>query len=480
MGVLPELGLVRSDDLNEVLGSVGIEHVPYAGGTELVPAMGLGLRRPAAVVDLKRVEALRGITADAEAGTVEIGAAVTHRRIAEHPGVRRHLPVLAEAAGRVGNARVRATGTIGGNLCFAEPRSDLACVLTALRATAQARSAARGGRTLAVDELVVGAFETSLADDEILVSVTVPFQPAGMSYWKLQSYERPTLGVAVVVAEDRWEITVGAAVERPVRVVLTAGDSAGLDAFAAGLDIVTDLCGPAEYKRSVLRKRLRATLEEPGPVTESRVLASSPVDGDGAEPRAAAGGLGTGTEADPQPTDRQALLEASSSVVVEFGLNGRRVEALAPVRLTAAELLRDRFGLTGTKVSCGIQVCGACTVLVDGEPASSCCLLAVDLDGTEVVTVEGLAQRRELHPVQEAFAAANALQCGYCTPGFIMMTVALLTANPQPDQAEVREWLDGNLCRCTGYAPIETAVMLATEPTAETERPDPDARRTTS
>ena len=175
-------------------------------------------------------------------------------------------------------------------------------------------------------------------------------------------------------------------------------------------------------------------------------------------------------------TDPQA--PAPTSVVIEFGLNGRRVEALTPVRLTAAELLRDRLGLTGTKVSCGIQVCGACTVLVDGQPASSCCLLAVDLDGTEVVTVEGLTRRRELHPVQEAFAAANALQCGYCTPGFVMMTVALLAANPRPGPAAVREWLDGNLCRCTGYAPIETAVILAAERTAETERPDSAAERT--
>lgn len=262
MGVLPELGLVRSDDLVEVLGSVGAEHVPYAGGTELVPAMGLGLRRPAAVVDLKQVEALGRIAVDAEAGAVEIGAAVTHRRIAEHPGVRRHLPVLAAAAGRVGNARVRATGTIGGNLCFAEPRSDLACVLTALRASAEARSV-RGIRTLAIAELVTGAFETSLESDEILVSVTAPFEPSGLSYWKLQNYERPTLGVAVLATEDRWEITVGAAVEQPMRAVLTAGDSAGLNAFVTGLDIVTDLCGPAEYKRSVLREHLRTLLEEP-------------------------------------------------------------------------------------------------------------------------------------------------------------------------------------------------------------------------
>ena len=154
-------------------------------------------------------------------------------------------------------------------------------------------------------------------------------------------------------------------------------------------------------------------------------------------------------------------LQAPTSTVVRFRVNGRDVEMLVPVRLTVAELLRDRLGLTGTKVSCEMQVCGVCTVLVDGNPVSSCATLACDLDGTEVLTVEGLARGRELHPVQEAFIAANALQCGYCTPGFIMMAVALLDAYPGAGRDDVREWMDGNLCRCTGYAPIETAVMVA-------------------
>ena len=153
--------------------------------------------------------------------------------------------------------------------------------------------------------------------------------------------------------------------------------------------------------------------------------------------------------------------QAPTSVVIRVRVNGRGVEMLVPVRLTVAELLRDRLGLTGTKVSCEMQVCGACTVLVDGNPVSSCTTLACDLDGTDVLTVEGLARGRDLHPVQEAFMAANALQCGYCTPGFIMMAVALLDAYPGADRDEVREWMDGNLCRCTGYAPIETAVMVA-------------------
>ncbi len=152
---------------------------------------------------------------------------------------------------------------------------------------------------------------------------------------------------------------------------------------------------------------------------------------------------------------------AATSIVIRVRVNGRDIEMLVPVRLTVAELLRDRLGLTGTKVSCEMQVCGVCTVLVDGNPVSSCATLACDLDGTDVLTVEGLARGRELHPVQEAFIAANALQCGYCTPGFIMMAVALLDAYPDAGRDEVREWMDGNLCRCTGYEPIETAVMVA-------------------
>ena len=152
---------------------------------------------------------------------------------------------------------------------------------------------------------------------------------------------------------------------------------------------------------------------------------------------------------------------APTSTVIHIRVNGRDVETLVPVRLTVAELLRDRLGLTGTKVSCEMQVCGVCTVLVDGNPVSSCTTLACDLDGTDVLTVEGLAQGRDLHPVQEAFMAANALQCGYCTPGFIMMAVGLLDAYPDADRDEIREWMDGNLCRCTGYEPIETAVTVA-------------------
>ncbi|MGH9137012.1 MAG: (2Fe-2S)-binding protein [Acidimicrobiales bacterium] len=142
-------------------------------------------------------------------------------------------------------------------------------------------------------------------------------------------------------------------------------------------------------------------------------------------------------------------------------VNGRAADITVPVRTTAAELLRDRLGLCGTKVSCELQVCGACTILVDDQPVSSCSVLAADLDGRSVDTIEGLKRGGELHPLQAAFWEHNAFQCGFCTPGFLMMAKALLDETPDPTPEQVRDWLDGNLCRCTGYRPIEEAVLAA-------------------
>jgi len=126
-------------------------------------------------------------------------------------------------------------------------------------------------------------------------------------------------------------------------------------------------------------------------------------------------------------------------------------------------LLRDEMSLTGTKYGCGIGECGACTVLMDGEAVLACMILAVDADGRRVDTIEGLAEGSEPHPIQQAYLDEGAVQCGYCTPGFIMSTKALLDENPSPTEAEIREYLNGNLCRCTGYVNIVKAVQRAAE-----------------
>lgn len=151
-----------------------------------------------------------------------------------------------------------------------------------------------------------------------------------------------------------------------------------------------------------------------------------------------------------------------SSTSVAATINDKPISIEIDPRLTLAELLRDHLGLTGTKVSCEMQVCGVCAVLVDSAPVSACTYLAVDIDGRTVLTIEGLSNGRDLHPIQQAFLDRFALQCGFCTPGFVMMTKALLDAVESPTREDVIEYLEGNICRCTGYEPIVQAVLDVT------------------
>lgn len=147
--------------------------------------------------------------------------------------------------------------------------------------------------------------------------------------------------------------------------------------------------------------------------------------------------------------------------MVRFILNGDLVETAVKDHLTLLDFLRDQMGLTGTKKGCEQGECGACTVLIDGLPVNSCSTLAVECEGHEIITIEGLAQNGELHPIQKQFIDKWALQCGYCTPGMIMSAKALLDHNPHPTELEIREAIEGNLCRCTGYAKIVEAIQAA-------------------
>jgi len=156
-----------------------------------------------------------------------------------------------------------------------------------------------------------------------------------------------------------------------------------------------------------------------------------------------------------------------STIPVRLTVNGHRHELEVEPRLLLVHLLRDRLGLTGTHVGCDTSNCGACTVHLDGEAVKSCTVLAVQADGAEVTTIEGLADGGGLHPLQRAFWEDHALQCGYCTPGMIMAAADLLARNPDPSDDEVRHGLEGNLCRCTGYQNIVRAVRDAARELAD-------------
>jgi aerobic carbon-monoxide dehydrogenase small subunit len=157
-------------------------------------------------------------------------------------------------------------------------------------------------------------------------------------------------------------------------------------------------------------------------------------------------------------------------LVLSFDVNGVPTEVLTDPHRSLLEVLRDSLSLTGTKEGCGTGDCGACTVLLDGRPVTSCLLLAPEAEGRKVVTVEGLAQQGQLHPVQQTFVELGGLQCGICTPGMIVSAVALLERNPQPTEDEIRYAIAGNLCRCTGYDKIVRAVEVAAERQRETQQ----------
>ncbi len=150
-------------------------------------------------------------------------------------------------------------------------------------------------------------------------------------------------------------------------------------------------------------------------------------------------------------------------IVVTATINGEERSFLADERDSLLEALRERIGLTGAKEGCNNGNCGACAVILDGRLVNSCCVMAAEVEGAELTTIEGLAQPEALHPLQQAFLEDAALQCGICTPGFLMASKALLDENPHPTEAEARFWLAGNLCRCTGYDKIIRAVLHAAD-----------------
>ena len=147
--------------------------------------------------------------------------------------------------------------------------------------------------------------------------------------------------------------------------------------------------------------------------------------------------------------------------MIEFELNGEATSVKVPVRWTLGDVLRELLGLTGTHYGCEHGVCGACTVVLDGEPVRSCLLLGVQADGRRLTTIEGLAPAEDLHPLQRAFSEHHALQCGFCTPGFIMLAAGFLEREPAASEERIRHVLSANLCRCTGYTPIVEAVLAA-------------------
>jgi len=259
---MADFKLLRPTTVSEAVDALAVGGIAYCGGTELVPVLRMGLVAPEMLVDLKRVEGLDGIS-EAE-DEVVIGARVTHDEASASRVVRRHAGVLAFATSQLGNARVRATGTLAGNVCFAEPRSDVLTALLALGARVQLRSAA-GTRSVALDSFVEGAFSTTRGEDELLEAIRFPIRPTRGSYVRFQPGEYPVVSVAALEGPEGCRVVVGATGDCPTAFDHVAREDVDPDAIAAQVDIIEDLGGHEDYKRhltAVFVRRAMAQLTE--------------------------------------------------------------------------------------------------------------------------------------------------------------------------------------------------------------------------
>ena len=260
MSVLPDFEHHRPVAIEDALALVNSDRVPYAGGTELLLAMRSGLIRPDALVDLKRIDALSDLVFDE--GTIRIGGSVTHQAAAEDARVRAELPALANVLDHVGNPRVRAVGTLGGNLCFAEPKSDVATVLEALEAKVRLQSL-QGNRTIPLSEFILGPYTTAREPEELLTEITVPLRgDRAATYAKYQTMERPTVGVAgAITSSNGVRLVIGAVGPSPV--TFDFAELAEVDPLevASQIEVIPDMTGSEEYKRHIVAHYVRRVCE---------------------------------------------------------------------------------------------------------------------------------------------------------------------------------------------------------------------------
>lgn len=439
-----------------------------AGGTDLLIELDRETRktpdgRPPGLIDLTRIPGLAEIRE--RNGWIELGPLVTHNQCVASPLIVAKAFPLARACWEVGAPQIRNRATVAGNLITASPANDTIVPLLALDAQVTVQSATRGERTLPLRAFLTGFRKVALADDEILTRIAFPAltptqQGVFIKLGLRQAQAISVLSVAVIIETD------GDPAQTPVRQasislgavapVIVRAEAA--EAYLAGKVLHDD----------VLREAGRLALAVAAPIDDVRSTAAYRLGMVEtlvirALRQLRAGQARAGWSAQPillwGKTDGKWPV-ASTPAAAPATVNGQAV-ALAP-GMTLLDSLRAA-GFVGVKEGCAEGECGACTVFLDGMAVMACLVPAERAAGSQVVTVEGLANGGQLHPVQAAFVQSGGVQCGYCTPGFIMSAAKLLEECPHPTRVEAQQALTGNLCRCTGYRKILDAVVSAGE-----------------
>ncbi|MCX6054857.1 MAG: FAD binding domain-containing protein [Chloroflexi bacterium] len=434
-----------------------------AGGTDLIVMMKMERLKPEAIIYIANIPGLNEIKVNPD-GSVTIGPLVTIHTLAMHPHIRCHFPGLSGACLSFGSTQIETMGTIGGNLCNGSPASDTAPVLLALNARLTLTNL-KGKRILSTEEFFLSPGKTALKSDEMLTEITLPApQPGSTSVFLKASrvvadLAKASLAIAFTRQGDQitaCRVAMGAVAPTPILLPQVAKALIGKDfsqdllAEAGALASETispidDIRSSAWYRRRIANVMLQDAMNQSWPhalelkpsmvsLPKTNVLIHQPI---------------------------KSSLESDHPKEIEFVINGSKTKIWVRSNELLLNVLRDKLELTGTKYACGIGECSACTIQMNGKPILSCLVLAISAAGKEIITIEGLQNVKtgKLDPLQEAFIENTAFQCGYCTPGVLMTAKALLAETPDPDEEEVRHYLRGNNCRCTGYASIVRAVL---------------------
>lgn len=439
-----------------------------AGGTDVLLEIQRGARTGIdLLVDVTRIPGLGTIAFDPaphDGGVVHLGPLVTHGDAATDAKVRERATPLAQACREIGAPALRNRATVAGNVVTASPANDTLSALVALDASVELQSA-RGSRTLPIDRFVTGHRTTALAPDEMVVGLAVP---------ALTSRQR---GVFVKLGNRRAQaisiVHITAVVELDGAVVTSARIAAGSVAPSVVLlELAASRLVGRELTEATIAEAAESAAAEVTPIDDIRATAAYRAHGLRVMVRRALAGLRSsprwpaatprlGTvHAPPAPGCTARTMNADDPITAT--VNGAPVTAGGAAGATLLGWLREHAHLTGTKEGCGEGECGACTVMLDGAAVLSCLVPAGRADGATVTTVEGLAAGGSLHAVQRGFIAGGGVQCGFCTPGFLVAGAALLGDDAEPDATVVGEAFAGNLCRCTGYHRILASMKAAT------------------
>ncbi len=453
-----------------------------AGGTDLLIELDRGVRKTEAgadigLIDISKIMGMADIQSvirdDQE--WIELGPLVTHNQCVASTAIVQKAFPLVRACWEVGAPQIRNRATIAGNIVTASPANDTIAPLLALNAEVTIVSVARGERTVPLAEFMTGFRQVDLADDEILVRIAFPAMNVHQRgiYIKLGLRRAQAISVVslAIVLEFDDPALAPASKQSPQPLVRAAAIGLGAvsatvvraaaaesyltgkaltedviaEAATLALDVATpidDVRASADYRHNMVKTLVARGLRQIQQGQDRAGWSDSPVT------------LWGKTEG---------KWPASSNTPVngqESWINGQSV-TLAE-RMTLLDSLRAA-GFLGVKEGCAEGECGSCTVFLDGMAVMACMIPSERAQGSEVVTVEGLGNAEKLHPVQQAFVDSGGVQCGYCTPGFIMSAAKLLEERPQPTRSEVQEALTGNFCRCTGYRKIIDAVVMAGE-----------------